>query len=194
MEILRALNIKRILFLALTLLILFLLPFTIYGQNSRFDFSSILFYMRYDISSANMLVRFIPNPRIVLPSLLICTPCLLWLYAGKEMRIQTLLASAGLVIFVMTTILLIFLPIGYVIPWINQGVILAVIPEFSELIPFSGLAFTIMTLLPLLWRGLIYPQVKDVTLKLKTAALAFSLIILLSPLIIETFFTQYYGI
>ena len=101
-----------------------------------------------------------------------------------------LLKSAGFVILVLTGILMIFLPISYVIPWLPSGIIAAVVPKFIDLAPFSGLAFSIMVLLPLIWRGFIYPKSDDFALRSKIAAGVLSVFALLAPLTIETFSWQ----
>lgn len=189
MEIARALDVKRILFLVMMLIITLALPFSIYGANGRFDIKSILFHILYDMSDTSVSIQYILDHDILLPSLLICAPCILWLFKAKNMRPRILLGSAGLVIFVLTWILLAFLPIWAVLPWFYQGAILAYVPKFIDLVPFSGLAFTIMILLPLIWRGLVYPQSNGDTLRGKIAA-ALSVFVLLAPLTIETFSWQ----
>ncbi|MHA2351186.1 MAG: hypothetical protein ACXADL_16330 [Candidatus Thorarchaeota archaeon] len=178
--------IKRIVILALMLIVSLTFPFWIYGANGRFELNSVLLGISFNPSEPGISVLFIPNPGFLLPSLLICVPCFLWLYMERNMSFSILLGSAGVVMLVLTLTLLLFLPAWAVIPWIPGGY-LAYVPEFIDLIPFSGLAFTAMVLLPLIWRGLIYPKTKDSTLGKKVAAAVLSMFVLLFPITIETF-------
>jgi hypothetical protein len=107
----------------------------------------------------------------------------------RDMTVSRLLVSAGVVALVMTLTLLLFLPSWAVFPWYS-GVIAAVVPEFIELIPFSGLVFVIMILLPLIWRGLVYPKSEDRSLRKNIPAVVLSVSILLFPMTVDVFSWQ----
>jgi len=186
MERVETMDIKRIIIPALMLIVSLTVPFWIYGANGRFELSSVLFDISFILSEPGASVHFIPDSGFLLPSLLICTPCFLWLYMERDLDFPMLLGSSGLVMLVLTITLLLFLPVWAVIPWAS-GVHLAYVPEFIDLIPFSGFAFTIMVLLPLLWRGLMYPKHENRTFGRKIAATVLSILVLLSPMTVETF-------
>ncbi len=181
---------KRALFLAALTIVLLVIPYSVYGTNSRFNISSILINIWYDFSIGRLSIQYIPRVDYLLPSLLICTPCFLWLYKQQDMRVPILLISAGTVVFALTLILSLFLPLYVVFPWFSDpsryfGVI-TIVPNFIDLIPFSGIAFTTMVLLPLLWRILIYTKIQEISLGKKVAAAVLSVSILLFPMTIET--------
>jgi len=188
MEIVKALGIKRIVIPALMLIVSLIFPFWIYGANGRFQLSSVLLGISFVLTEPGISIHFIPDFGLLLPSLLICAPCFLWLYMERDVSFPMLLGSAGLVMLALTITLLLFLPAWAVFPWIPS--ILAYVPKFIDLIPFSGLVFTIMILLPLIRRGLIYPKTEDSTLGKKVTATVLSMFVLLFPMTIETFSWQ----
>ncbi|MFX1580185.1 MAG: hypothetical protein ACFFBJ_11095, partial [Promethearchaeota archaeon] len=162
-------NIKRALISVAMTVISLSFPFWVYGTNGRFEIGSVLFGVILNFPESSSSVQFIPALNYILPSLFICAPCFLWLYKQQDMRFLELVSSAGLVLLVEILILLIFLPAWAVIPYIPGGY-LAYVPEFIDLIPISGLAFTIMVLLPLIWRGLLYSEDEDSTRRKKVTA------------------------
>ena len=186
MEKVKTTDIKRIVIPVLMFIVSLTVPFWIYGANGRFQLSSALLGISFDLSEPSTFIHFIPNFDLLLPSLLICAPCFLWLYMERDLSFPMLLGSAGLVMLALTITLLLFLPAWAVFPWVS-GNALAYVPDFIDLIPFSGLVFTIMVLLPLIWRGLIYPKTEDSTLGKKITAAVLSIFILLFPMTIETF-------
>jgi len=177
---------KSILVSVAFLIISLAVPFQSYGANGRFDISSILFGISYDQSMGRLAIRFIPDSSYLLPSLLVCAPCLLWLHMERDFSFPMLLGSTGVVVLSLTQILLLFLPAGVVLPWFYDFG-LAVIPEFIDLIPFTGLVFVVMVLLPLLWRGLTYPTAEGISFGKKIAAAVLSLSALLVPLTSVTY-------
>ncbi|TET10445.1 MAG: hypothetical protein E3J86_05745 [Candidatus Thorarchaeota archaeon] len=189
MEKVKALGIKRIVIPALMLMVSLILPFWIYGANGRFQLSSILFGISFVLSEPGTSIHFIPDFGLLLPSLLICAPCFLWLYMERDVSFPMLLGSAGIVMLALTITLLLFLPAWAVFPWFSGGYA-AYVPEFIDLIPFSGLAFTIMVLIPLMWRGLIYPETGDHAPGKKVAAVVLSVSAFIFPMTIETFSWQ----
>ena len=184
MEIARALDVKRILFLVVMLFVTLALPYHIYGANGWFDVKSILLNVSYNASESSLSLQFISHVNHIFPALLICAPCILWLSKARTMSIFELLGSAFVVTLVITLILLLFLPAWAVFPWFSGGY-LAYVPEFIDLIPFSGLVFTTMVLLPLLWQVLNYQQNEDRTRLQKIVVAALSVLVLLFPLTIE---------
>ena len=186
MEMVKVLGIKRFVIVLLILIVTLILPFWIYEANGRFQLSSVLLGISFVLSEPGTSIQFIPDFDLLLPSLLICTPCFLWLYMERDVSFPMLLGSAGLVMLALTITLLLFLPVWVVFPWVS-GSALAYVPNFIDLIPFSGLVFTIMVLLPLIWRGLIYSKTEDSTLGKKVTAAVLSIFILLFPMTIETF-------
>ncbi|TFG26422.1 hypothetical protein EU528_14400 [Candidatus Thorarchaeota archaeon] len=184
----KSLSITRIASPAILLIVSLILPYWIYGANGRFELRSILVGISFVLSEPSMTIHYIPHFGLLLPSLLICAPCFLWLFMERDMRLPKLLGSAGLVLLALTIVLLLFLPIGAVFPWIPS--VIAYVPDFIDLIPFSGLTFTIMVLLPLIWRGLLYPETGDSTLRKKVTAMMLSVSVLLFPMTIETFSWQ----
>jgi hypothetical protein len=193
MRILRAGNIRRLLLLVIALTFSLSFPFSIYDMNGRFDIKSVLFFIRYDSSVASVSIHFISDYDFIWPALLICFPCLLWLWKIKDLRAHELLISAGLVILTLTGILMYYLPSWFIFPWFSGGVVIAVIPEFYNLLPFSGLVFTILVLLPLVWRGFTYPQTNGMTHKESIIAGILFLFVVLSPLTLELFSLQVSG-
>jgi hypothetical protein len=179
-------GIRRAFFLVLWTIVLLVVPYNIYGANSRFDIYSVLFETRYDSAISKLTIQFIPQPSYLLPSLLICIPCFLWLYKQGDMDIPKLLGSTGIVFIVLTMILLWFLPIWAVLPWFFN-IVPAYVPNFIDLIPFSGLVFTVMVLLPLLWRILVYTKTQETTLGKKVAGAVLSVSVLLFPMTLEIF-------
>ncbi|MFW9974208.1 MAG: hypothetical protein ACFFDQ_02930 [Candidatus Thorarchaeota archaeon] len=181
---------KRALFLVAWTIVLLVIPYSIYGTNGRFNISSILIDIWYDFSVGRLSIQYIPRVDYLLPSLLICTPCFLWLYKQRDMNMPMLFGSAGLVISVLTLILLLFLPLYAIFPWFPNPSIyfgmITIVPNFIDLIPYSGIVFTTMVLLPLLWRVLIYTKIQEVTLGKKVAGAVLSVSILLFPMTIET--------
>ena len=161
-------------------------PFWIYGTNGRFQISSVLFGVFFDLAEPSTSIQLIPELSYLLPSLLICAPCFLWLYKQQEMRFMELAGSAGLVLLVVILILLVFLPAWSVIPLLAGGYA-AYVPEFIDLVPISGLVFTTMVLLPLTWRGLIHSEDEYPTRGKKVAAAVLSTVALIVPITTETF-------
>jgi hypothetical protein len=193
MKMLRAGNIKKTLLLTGVLVFSLSFPFSIFNTDGSFDIISILFFIRYDSIAASMIIRFIPYYDFILPALLICVPCLLWLWKSRDMKTHTLLGSAGLVVLVLTAILLYYLPFWVVLPWLYQGLVPRYIPELYNLIPFSGIVFTIMVLLPLFSYGFTYYRNNNLTLREKIVAPILSLFVVLSPLTIESFSLEVSG-
>lgn len=181
---------KKPFFLTVWTIVLLAIPLRIYGANSRLDISSILFDVWYDFSVGRLSIQYIPRIDYILPSLLICTPCFLWLYRQQYMSMPILLGSAGLVMVAQTLILLLFLPSYAVFPWYPDPLeylcVIRIVPNFIDLIPFSSIAFTTMVLLPLLWRVSIYTKIQKRTLGREIAGAVLSVLILLFPMTIET--------
>lgn len=182
-------NIKRGLLGVVIFIAILVIPFKIYGANGRFDIDSIMFQILWDLSESSMSFQFLPRPNYLLPSLLICAPCILWLSKAPNLRVPALIGSTGLVVFVLTLILLAFLPSWAVFPWFFQCV-LAYVPEFTDLVPFSGLTFTLMVLFPLIWRGLTYSQLQEEIVGRRVALSILTAIVLTAPWTIETFSWQ----
>jgi len=194
-------SLKRILFPVVSLIISLAVPFKVYGTNGRFDISSILFGASYDSSIGSLSVHFILDSSYLLPSLLLCAPCFLWLYIERDLSLPTLLGSVGVVLLSLTQILLLFLP-----PWavfscsyvVIAAIVPAVVPEFINLVPYAGLVLTVMVLLPMLWRVFMYPRAAGIGFGKKAAAVMSSLSGLLFPATIETYswrdtnFNQYF--
>ena len=187
-------NIKRGLLVVVIFIATLVSPFKIYGTNGRFDIDSMMFRILWDLSESSMSFQFLPRLNYLLPSLLICAPCILWLSKAPNLSVPGLIGSTGLVVFVLTLILLAFLPPWAVFPWLFQGYALAIVPEFTDLVPFSGLAFTLMVLFPLIWRGLTYSQLQEEIMGRRVAAFILTAIVLTAPWTIETFSWQGYDI
>ena len=187
-------NIKRGLLVVAIFIATLVSPFKIYGTNGRFDIDSMMFRILWDLSESSMSFQFLPRLNYLLPSLLICAPCILWLSKAPNLSVPGLIGSTGLVVFVLTLILLAFLPPWAVFPWLFQGYALAIVPEFTDLVPFSGLAFTLMVLFPLIWRGLTYSQLQEEIMGRRVAVSILTAIVLMAPWTIETFSWQGYDI
>lgn len=183
-------NIKKGLLGVVILIAILVVPFKIYGANGRFDIDSIMFQVLWDLSESSISFQFLPRLNYLLPSLLICAPCIIWLSKALNLRIPDLIGSTGLVVFVLTLILLAFLPPWAIFPWFFQGYALAVVPEFTDLVPFSGLAFTLMVLFPLIWHGLTYSQLQEEIMGRRVAVSILTSIVLMAPWTIETFSWQ----
>jgi len=97
------------------------------------------------------------------------------------MKVPELLGSTGILMVILTLILLLYLPMWAVLPWFFD-VVIAIVPDFIDLVPFSGLVFTGMVLLPLLWRVLVYTKSQESTLGKKVAGVVLSVSVLLFPM------------
>ncbi len=134
-------GLKLVFRLSLETLLVFMIPYQIYNMNTRLEISSLLFNI--DLISAFYSYSIIPDSQLVLPSLLLCIPCLVWRGLHHKVSMRTGLLSVGLVILGQVSVLIFFLPIWAVFPWLFPGPIAAVIPDFIELISISGLVFTV---------------------------------------------------
>jgi hypothetical protein len=189
MEKVKALCIKRIIIPVLMFMFSLIIPNEFHSHSDLFSINSLLMSISYNPYNPYSSYWISLNLDHLFPALLIFTPCFVWLYMERDMSVPILLVSAGVVTLVMTLTLLLFLPAWAVFPWFSGG-ILAYVPEFIDLVPFSGLAFTIMVLLPLIWRGLIYPENQDRALRKKVSAVVLSVAILLFPMTMEIFSWQ----
>lgn len=169
----------------LMFIVALIFPFWIYGTNGRYELSSILLGISIDLSEAAVSVQLIPEPRFLLPALLICIPCFLWLYMEHDLKFSGRLVSAGLLTLLVIAILLLFLPVWAVFPWLFE-VVIAIVPDYINLISFSGLAFTTMILLPIIWRVLIYPETEVLAPGKRLAAVVLTISSLLLPITFET--------
>lgn len=185
----KTLDIKRVTIPIVMCVLTLSFPFWIYGTNGRFQISSVLFGFILNVPESSISVQLIPELNYILPSLLICAPCFIWLYKQHKMSFLELIGSAGLVLFAVFLVLLIFLPLWSIFPWVH-GILAAYVPEFIDLIPISSLAFTIMVLLPLMWRGLLYSEDEVSTRRKKVAAAVLSVVALIIPITTETFSWQ----
>lgn len=194
MERVRVLDSKRIVFPLLMFIISLTFPFWIYGANGRFELSSILLGISIDMSEPSALVRFIPDSRLLLPALLICVPCFIWLFMERDLKFSGRLISASLLTVLMIAMLSQFLPVWAVFPWLFP-VVIAVVPDYINLIPFSGLAFTTMILLPMIWRVLTYSEteVRPPRMRLAAGVLTITSILLPSTVEISSWYSTDYA-
>lgn len=120
---------KLALRLSLETLLVLIIPYQIYGMNDRFEISSLL-------------SSIIPESQLALPLILLCFPCLVWRGLQNKVSMKTMLLSVGLVLLGQILVLMFFLPIWAVFPWLFPFHI-AIVPDLIELIPLSGLVFTV---------------------------------------------------
>ena len=88
-------NIKRGLLGVVILIAILVVPFKIYGANGRFDIDSIMFQILWDLSESSMSFQFLPRPNYLLPSLLICAPCILWLSKAPNLAVDETCSPLG---------------------------------------------------------------------------------------------------
>ncbi|MFW9813825.1 MAG: hypothetical protein ACFFF9_15290 [Candidatus Thorarchaeota archaeon] len=185
----KTLDLRRILIPVLMLMLSLIIPYEFYSQDGLFSINSLLISISYNPFNPYSSYWSSLNLELLFPSLLIFAPSFVWFYMERDMSVPKLLASACIVTFVMTLTLLLFLPAWTVFPWYPGG-FLAYVPEFIELVPFSGLLFAIMILLPLIWRGLIDLKSEDWSRRNKVSAVVLSVAIILLPMSIDVFSWQ----
>ena len=185
----KTLDLKKLIIPILIFLLSVIIPYGFHSHGGLFTINSLLVSISYNPFNPYSSYWVNLNLDLLFPSLLVCAPCFVWLYKEGDMRVSMLIISAGVATLVMTLTLLLFLPAWTVFPWYPGG-ILAYVPKFIELIPFSGLVFITMVLLPLIWRGLIYPESEDRALRKSVSAVVLSVSILLLPMTMEVFSWQ----
>ena len=141
--------------IAMKIILVLVIPYSINCMNWNYGFHSIIFQLSIYMNESIYIFQLFPDVEILFPALLILSTCILWGIMANRLSKKSLLKSFVFVILILIVILLIFLPWYYALFPIPGYGYIAVVPRFVDLVPFAGLVFTIFVYVPFLIRCVI---------------------------------------